>query len=83
MVARTGALVGVCTAVLTAAFVGAVVFVGLGSEGVRYALVRPDTVLSSSLLVYLVAAALVASGLGYWSVRNWRLLGRRIPDGRL
>jgi hypothetical protein len=137
MLARTGALVGVCTAVLTAAFVGVValasgratgvgsrlqfyilagavvfvgsllvleeskyegttvilgavgsgiaglVIVGLGSEGVRYALARPDTVLSSSLLVYLVAAALVASGLGYWSVRNWRLLGQRMPNNGL
>lgn len=137
MLARTGALVGVCTAVLTAAFVGVValvsgqaagvesrlqfyilagavafvgslivleesrhqgktvilgavgtgivglVLVGLGSEGVQYAMAEPETVLSSSLLVYLVAAALIASGLGYWSVRNWRLLGQRIPDSRL
>jgi len=108
MLARTGALVGVCTAALTAAFVGSLivleesrhrgktvilgavgtgiaglVLVGLGTEGVVYATSAPGTVLSSSLLVYLVAAALIASGLGYWSVRNWRLLGRRLPDGRL
>ncbi len=137
MLARTGGLVGVCTAVLTAAFVGVValasgnadgvgsrlqfyilagalafvgsllvleesrhdgrtviqgalvagiagfVVVGLASEGVLYAMADPETVLSSSLLVYLVAAALVASGLGYWSVRNWRLVGRRIPNDRL
>jgi hypothetical protein len=137
MLARTGGLVGVCTAVLTADFVGVValtsgnadgagsrlqfyilagalafvasllvleesrhdgrtviqgallagvigcVVVGLANEGVLYAMADPGTVLSSSLLVYLVAAALIASGLGYWSVRNWRLLGRRIPDGRL
>lgn len=133
MVARTGALVGVCTAALTAAFVGiaaivtgnaagvverlqfyilagAVTFVGgllvleesrhrgqtvltgataagvvgflllgLGSEGVRYALAQPEIVLSSSLFVYLVAAALIASGVGYWSVRNWQLVGQRMP----
>jgi hypothetical protein len=137
MLARTGALVGCCTAALTAAFVGVValvtgtaggvdsrlqfyilagavafvasllvleesrhegktvilgavgigltslVLVGLGTEGVRYAMAQPRTVLSSSLLVYLVAAALIASGLGYWSVRNWRLVGQRFPDGRL
>ena len=137
MLARTGALVGICTAVLTAAFVGVValvsghaagvggrlqfyilagavafvgslivldesrhrektvilgaagtgiaglVLVGLGSEGVMYAVSAPETVLSSSLLVYLVAAALIASGLGYWSVRNWRTLGQQLPDNRL
>jgi len=136
MLVRTGLLVGCCTTVLTAAFVGVValvsgaggvgsrlqfyilagavafvasllvleeskyegggvmlgavatgfvgfVAVGLSTEGVRYALARPDAVLASSLLVYLVAAALVASGLGYWSVRNWRLLGQRFPDGGL
>ena len=137
VLARTGALVGVCTGVLTAAFVGvvalvrgdavgvgsrlqfyilagALAFVGslivleesrhgsktvilgasvtgvagfavvaLGAEGVRYATVRPDAVLASSLFVYLVAAALVASGLGYWSLRNWRALGERLPDGGL
>jgi len=134
VLARTGALVGVCTVALTAAFVGiaaivtgdavgvisrlqfyilagAVAFVsgllvleesrhrgrtvlvgatatgiagflliGLGSEGVLYALAEPATVLSSSLFVYLVAAALIASGVGYWSVRNWRLVDRRMPD---
>jgi len=67
---------------LVAGIAGFVV-VGLASEGVLYAMADPETVLSSSLLVYLVAAALVASGLGYWSVRNWRLVGRRIPNDRL
>lgn len=137
MLVRTGALVGVCTAVLTAAFVGVVallgghaagastrlqfyvlagavafvgsllvleesrhdarrviwgaavtgiagfVLVGLATEGALYTLADPETVLSSSLLVYLTAASLIASGIGYWSVRNWRTVGQRIPDGRL
>ncbi|MBX0323831.1 hypothetical protein EGH21_12400 [Halomicroarcula sp. F13] len=57
--------------------------VALGTEGVVYAVENPEVVVSSDLFVYLVAAALVASGLGYWSVRNWRLVGRRVPGDRL
>jgi len=137
ILARTGALVVCCAAVLTTAFVGAVslagghavgaesrlqfyvlagavafvgsllvleesrhdaqrviggsvvagvaglLLVGLASEGVLYTLAEPRTVLSSSLFVYLTAAALLVSGLGYWSIRNWKLLGRRLPSDGL
>lgn len=137
ILARTGAVVAGCTAVLTAALVGAVslvgghavgvgsrlqfyvlagavafvasllileesrhdarrvisgsviagaaglVLVGLASEGVLYTLAEPRTVLSSSLFVYLTAAALLVSGLGYWSIRNWKLFGRRLPSDGL
>jgi len=137
MVARTGALVGGCTAALTASFVGAValltgnapgaagrlqfyilagaagfvaalivleeskyegqtilkgaslagvgtaLLVGFGAEGVRYALADPAAVVASSLFVYLLAAALIASGLGYWSLRNWRQVGRAFDDDHL
>lgn len=57
--------------------------VGLASEGVLYTLAEPRTVLSSSLFVYLTAAALLVSGLGYWSIRNWALFGRRLPSDGL
>ena len=137
ILARTGAMVAGCTAVLTAAFVGALsllgghavgagsrlqfyvlagavtfvgsllvleesrhdaqraisgsviagaaglLFVGLATEGVLYTLAKPRTVLSSSRFVYLTAAALLVSGLGYWSIRNWKLFGRRLPSDGL
>lgn len=131
------ALVGACTALLTAAFVGvvgvasgnatglvarlplyvlagAVIFVGvlftyegqrldgrttlgrsvvcalagfalvaLGGEGVVFALTHPDLVVASHLIVYLLAAAVIASGLGYWLVRHWREVTRTVDASGL
>jgi len=57
--------------------------VGLGTEGILYVLANPETVASSDLFVYLVAAALIASGLGYWSVRNWQTVGQAMHGDRL
>jgi len=61
-------------ALATASGVGIVGFVmiGLGTEGVVYGLTNPDAVVASHLFVYLLSAAIVASGVGYWTVRNWR-----------
>jgi hypothetical protein len=66
------------SALATAAVTGVVGFVliGFGTEGIVYALTRPDAVVASHLFVYLLSAALIASGLGYWSVRNWSDLSR-------
>jgi hypothetical protein len=43
----------------------------LGVEGVLYAWTHPGRVVASHLFVYLLSAAIIASGLGYWGVRNW------------
>ncbi|MFC7197108.1 hypothetical protein ACFQL4_24765 [Halosimplex aquaticum] len=61
-------------ALVTATCVGIVGFVmiGLGTEGVVYGLTNPDAVVASHLSAYLLSAAMIASGLGYWTVRNWR-----------
>jgi hypothetical protein len=61
-------------ALVTAAGVGVVGFVmiGLGTEGVVYGATHPDAVVASHLSVYLLSAAMIASGVGYWTVRNWR-----------
>lgn len=66
------------TVLAGAALVGAVGFVlaSLGTEGIVYALTYPDDVVASHLFVYLLSAAIIASGLGYWSVRNWRGVSR-------
>jgi uncharacterized membrane protein len=124
--ARVGALVGGCTLVLTAAFVGVValvsglspglntrlpvyvlvmagsfvgtllvverrrrdgrqiivtatgvgtavfVLVALAGEGVSYAAANPAEVFDPTLILYLLAAGLIGTGLGYWGVRHWR-----------
>ena len=61
------------TVMLTAVVTGATGFVAvtLAAEGVRYAAVTPGLVLSQ-LLVYLVAAGLTATGIGYWALNHWR-----------
>jgi len=61
-------------ALATAAAVGIVGFVmiGLGTEGIVYGINYPDAVVASHLSVYLLSAAMIASGIGYWTVRNWR-----------
>ena len=62
------------TVLARAATVAAVGFVtvSLGSEGVVYAARHPETVVASHLFVYLLSAAVIASGLGYWAARNRR-----------
>jgi len=46
--------------------------VSLGTEGVVDALRHTDTVVYSHLFVYLLSAAVVVSGVGYWAARNYR-----------
>lgn len=60
----------------TAAAVGAVVSVtlGLGTEGLLFALNKPGKVIGSHLLTYLLAAGLIGAGLSYWSWRNRGIL---------
>jgi predicted neutral ceramidase superfamily lipid hydrolase len=61
------------TVLLTAAVTGVtgLVVATLAAEGVRYAVVTPSLVLSR-LLIYLVAAGLAATGIGYWALNHWR-----------
>jgi FtsH-binding integral membrane protein len=48
------------------------VTVSLGTEGAVYAVRYPETVVGSHLFVYLLSAAVIAAGLGYWAARNRR-----------
>ncbi|MFB6081624.1 MAG: hypothetical protein ABEJ67_02265 [Halanaeroarchaeum sp.] len=48
------------------------VVVTLAGEGVTYAMRYPDEVFVSNLILYLVAAGLIGSGLAFWSIRHWR-----------
>ena len=44
----------------------------LGAEGVVYALADPGSAVLSHLFVYLLSAAIIASGMGYWVACNRR-----------
>lgn len=66
----------VLTAAVTAAVLG-FVFIALGAEGLVFAWNDPDAILTSQLLVYFVAAAVIGTGLGYWGLRHWREFARQ------
>jgi hypothetical protein len=46
--------------------------VSLGTEGVVDAVRYTDTVVYSSLFVYLLSTAVVVTGVGYWATHNYR-----------
>lgn len=48
------------------------IIVTLAGEGLTFAIQHPREVLDPNLIVYLVAAALIGSGLAFWSIRHWR-----------
>lgn len=54
------------------------ILLSLGAEGLRYAVVHPENVLVSSSGLYLVAAGLIGTGVGYWALSHWRELARTV-----
>ncbi len=54
------------------------VLLSLGTEGLRYAVVHPENVLVTSSGLYLVAAGLIGTGVGYWALSHWRELARTV-----
>lgn len=54
------------------------VLLSLGAEGLRYTVTNPDTVLVSSSGLYLVAAGLIGTGVGYWALSHWRELATTV-----
>lgn len=55
----------------------------LAVEGVFYTVRDPTAVFNTQLVYYLLAAGLVATGLGYWSLNHWReFTGRVAPNQR-
>ena len=67
-------LLAVSVAVAVAAFV----LVTLGLEGVAYAVTYPGETVGTNRLLYLLSAALVTTGLGYWVSNHWRELRRAL-----
>lgn len=52
----------------------------LGFEGFRHLVANPRLLFDSQLVLYFFAAALVATGLGYWGLRHWREFTAEQPD---
>lgn len=50
----------------------------LGLEGVVFAITHPGESLGSRRFLYLLAAAMVATGFGYWFVSHWPEFARTI-----
>lgn len=48
------------------------VLLTLAGEGLLYAVRNPGTALASERVLYVVAAGLIGTGIGYWGVRNWK-----------
>lgn len=64
IVLRGAAIAGVCAFALLA----------LGAEGVRFAATFPRLVFTSDLFLYVLAAGMIATGLGFWALHHWREL---------
>lgn len=50
----------------------AFILISLGGEGLLYVAGRPTMLLSSQLVFYFVAAALICTAVGYWGLHHWR-----------
>ena len=72
------------TIIASALFAGVVSFflVIFGVEGLIYTFQNPGRVFVSQLILYFFAAALVATGVGFWALRHWREFIRN-PSGSL
>jgi len=53
---------------------GTFVFLLLAVEGITFAVVRPEQALGFQRVLYLLAAALFATGLEYWALNHWQEL---------
>lgn len=53
---------------------GVLVLVTFGGEGLTYLVQHSEEIVASHLLFYLVSAALIATGLGYWFLQHWHEL---------
>ncbi|QLG48306.1 hypothetical protein [Natrinema halophilum] len=52
--------------------IGSGSLVSLAIEGIVFGSQHPDRIVGSRLLVYFVAAGLICTALGMWSLRHWR-----------
>lgn len=69
------------TILVSAIVTGAISFVLIffSIEGLIFAINYPEEVFVSQLVIYFFAAALVATGIGYWGLRHWREFTAEYP----
>jgi hypothetical protein len=48
------------------------IVVTLAGEGIVYAIDSPGAVFQPDIILYLLAAGLIGSGLAYWTISHWR-----------
>ena len=46
--------------------------VGMAAEGIRFSVMNPGQIVTSQLVLYLFAASLIGTGVGYWALNHWR-----------
>lgn len=61
--------------------VATLLLVGLGSEGFIHAVRHPQQVIASHLVFYFLAAAMLATGFGFWAVQHWQELRVDVRSG--
>lgn len=55
----------------------------LAVEGVIFSLRHPEVVINSQTILYLLSAAMVGVGLGYWGFNHWREFTRNPSQSQL
>lgn len=58
------------TAIVTTVIV--LIIVTLAVEGAIFTIEDPEAVFVSQLVIYLLAAGLIGTGIGYWGLNHWR-----------
>jgi redox-regulated HSP33 family molecular chaperone len=56
---------------------GTLVVLTLGGEGLLHTVRNPETLVTSHLLFYFLAAGMIATGVGYWAINHWGELSIR------
>lgn len=59
------------------------ILIALGVEGFLYTLENPEAVFVSQLVLYLLAAGLIGTGIGYWGLNHWREFSATGSESRL
>lgn len=59
--------------------VSSMLLLTFGGEGIAYLLQNPEEVVASQLLFYILAAGLIGTGIGYWTLNHWSELKWRGP----
>lgn len=73
------------TIIVTTIIISVIMFILtlLAVEGVFFSLRYPEVVINSKTILYLLSAAMVGVGLGYWGFNHWREFTRNPSQSQL